>query len=119
MYTATMKGLKPKDVMTLISTLPAHVDVKFGCEKPAAPKAQVLDRVNPEDIVILGSHKGVPREGSLTDIMIKVIEKHEKKHGAGSVTRAMLTDELSAVSDAPGAAISAALKRGVIKGVKL
>ena len=82
------------------------------------PKANgKLARVEPNDFVILGT-PFKRREGTMPDIMIGFIERHEQKHGAGSMTRADLTEKLEEYSDAPGAVITAGLSRGIIKGVK-
>lgn len=120
MYEAKLTGLKPKDVMFLISALPAHVDCKFAQTKQAEPEKKAngkLERVGPNDYLMLGDVSGQRHKGSLTDLIVTKIEKHEKKHGAATMTRSALTEQLTEFSDAPGAAISAALAKGTIKGV--
>lgn len=120
MYEAKLTGLKPKDVMFLISALPAHVDCKFAQAKTvekANGKAPV-GRVNPNTCIMLGKNHAEVQHNSLSDRIVRVLTKHEKKHGAGSMTRSELTDAMSEWSDAPAAAIGAALKRDVIRGVE-
>ena len=120
MYSAKLTGLKPKDVMHLINSLPAHVECKFAQTKvEAPPQANGKDeRVGPEDHIKLGPNTDRNlREGSLSWRIDQMVRKHEVSKGAGSMTRALLTKKLENFSDAPGAAISAALSRGIIAKV--
>ncbi len=120
MYSAKLTGLKPKDVMNLINSMPAHVDIKFAqtqTEAPAKPNGKA-ERIEPNDFVMLGT-PFKRREGTMPDIMCRAIEAFEKKHGQpGCMTRAVLTKRMEKFSDAPGAVITAGLAKGIIKGVK-
>lgn len=120
MYSAKLTGLKAKDVMHLISNMPAHVDCKFAQTPDAAApdlNGAALARVEPSDFVILGK-LFKRRDGTMPCVMVQKIEKYERKHGAGSMTRGILTKQMEEYSDAPGAVITAGLARGIIKGVK-
>lgn len=54
------------------------------------------------------------RKGTLSMRIVKEIEKYEKKHGAGTMPRSDLTAKIEPYSQAPGAAISAAIKHNYI-----
>ncbi len=119
MYQAKLTGLKPKDVLALIESMPSHVDVKFAQmpQEVTVESATAALRIEPHDHIMLGA-PCASRKGSLPNVMINKIERYEKKHGAGSMTRALLTESLSEFTDTPGAVITAGLAKGIIKGVK-
>ena len=122
MYSAKLTGLKPKDVMFLISALPAHVDTKFAQTKPDAPeppkKANGRTSVQLDDNIMLGESKvwATVREGTMSDKLVKEVMEYEKKHGAGEMTKRKLRDTMKKHSGAPDAVIGQALKKGIIVG---
>jgi SOS response regulatory protein OraA/RecX len=89
----TIEKLKPKQLLTLIDSLPfvpIHV-TKNGADEPEVSKKK--GRAGPESKMTLtgkSAQKGSNREAILT-----TFEKLEVKHGIGSVTRKMLREKCS------------------------
>lgn len=91
-YTITIEDLKPKQLLTLIDSLP-FVPMHITKSKEEEPKANGKKKVyaSPDDALSLtgkSAQKGSNREKILT-----TFEKLEVKHGIGSVTRKMFRDE--------------------------
>jgi hypothetical protein len=87
------------------------IEVNGTALKQLAPDS----RVTPQSHIRLGTNREV-NEGTLHDKIIQIVEKYETRNGAGSMTRAELTKALARHSEAPHAAIGAALKSNVITG---
>ena len=118
MYSAKLTGLKPKDVMHLINSLPAHVDVKFAQTQPDAPAKPNGKARNPgmKDAIKLGPNFAKARNETLNGKIVAIVQKYESQHGAGSLHKYKLRDKLKAESAAPEAAINQALSKGIIAG---
>ena len=82
-----------------------------------SPLKSTVTRVNPGTRLMLGPMRHNCLDGSLSDQIVQLVQKHEKKHGAGSLTRGELTEQLEKYSDAPAAAIGSALKKDIIRGI--
>ena len=124
-YTITIAGMRESQMRPILAALQAskltyelqaHVDGEHmtTVNKRANGK---LGRVNPGTRIMLGARRAEFQEGSLSEQIVQLIEKHEKKNGPGSLTRAELTEQLSEYSDAPAAAIGSALKKDIIRGI--
>jgi len=71
-------------------------------------------RIAADEIVLLGDiEEATP--GSLYEKIVQIMQKLENKNGIGTVTKKALSDALGKTSAAPGAAISVARRRGIIK----
>jgi hypothetical protein len=122
MYSAKLTGLKPKDVMFLISNMPIHVDMKFvggprydgGQPQPKA-KANGRTGVKLDDCIMLGDFAKA-RNGTKAHQLVQLVMEFEKDHGAGEMRKRVLRDKMKPHSAAPDAVIGAALKAGIIKG---
>ncbi len=91
-YTITIEDLKPKQLLTLIDSLP-FVPMHISKSKAEEPKANGTKkgRAGPSSkLSLTGKHatKGSNREAILT-----TFEKLEVKHGIANVTRKMLRAE--------------------------
>lgn len=119
MYSAKLTGLKPKDVLHLINTLPTHVDMKVAQTPDETPAAKPNGRsgVQLNDNIMLGNFTSI-REGTMSEKLVQEVMSYEKKHGAGEMTKRKLRDALKKHSGAPDAVVGQALKKGIIKGVK-
>jgi hypothetical protein len=117
MYSAKLVGLKPKDVLHLINTLPAHIDMKVAQtpSEVAVDKPNGRSNVGLDDKIMLGAIEKA-RKGTLKGNLVAEVEQYEKDHGAGEMTKRKLRDKLKAHSAAPDAVVGAALKAGIIKG---
>ncbi len=119
MYSAKLVGLKPKDVMFLISNMPIHVDMKFvggpRYDERETAKPNGRSNVGLDDKIMLGNIEKA-RKGTLKGNLVAEVEQYEKDHGAGEMTKRKLRDKLKAHSAAPDAVVGAALKSGIIKG---
>ena len=118
MYNARLKNLKPKDVLHLISTLPAHVDVKFGSDPIEAPTKANGKARNPgmKDPIKLGPNFAKANNDTLNGKIVAIVTKYEAEHGAGSMHKYQLRDKMKKESAAPEAAINLALSKGIITG---
>lgn len=77
-------------------------------------KVYKTGRIAADEIVLLGNiEEATP--GSLYEKITQIMQRLEKKDGVGSVTKKALSDALGKHSAAPGAAISVARRRGIIK----
>jgi hypothetical protein len=77
-------------------------------------KTHISGRIAADEIVLLGDiEEATP--GSLYEKITQIMQRLEKKDGIGTVTKKMLSDALGKHSAAPGAAISVARRRGIIK----
>lgn len=77
-------------------------------------KVHKTGRIAADEIVLLGNiEEATP--GSLYEKITQIMQRLEKKDGVGSVTKKALSDALGKHSAAPGAAISVARRRGIIK----
>ena len=74
-------------------------------------------RVMPTTRLMLGKNFAAARNESLNGEIVALLQKHEGKHGAGSLTRGELTEQLEEYSDAPAAAIGAAIRQDIIRGI--
>ena len=77
-------------------------------------KTHVSGRIAADEIVLLGNIEEAT-VGSLYEKIIQIMQRLEKKDGIGTVTKRALSDALGKHSAAPGAAISVARRRGIIK----
>lgn len=93
-----------------------HIDSEEAPPKVrgGARKAHKTGRIAADEIVLLGNiEEATP--GSLYEKITQIMQRLEKKDGVGSVTKKALSDALGKHSAAPGAAISVARRRGIIK----
>lgn len=90
-YTMTIENLKPKQLLTLIDSLPfvpIHV-TKNGADEPEVPTKKL--RAGPDSKLTLTGKSAT--KGSNREAVLTTFEKLEVKHGIGSVTRKMLRAE--------------------------
>ena len=118
LYTITVKGLKPKQALSLLESIPdnALVHVRNDTRGESFTKHQNDDkprRVTGDAIVCLTTKKARP-DSRLADVQ-KTLEKLEKKHGVGNVSRDELTEAVAKHSDDAGGDISRALGHGYIE----
>jgi hypothetical protein len=92
-----------------------YIDVEESPKKQGGKrKTHISGRIAANEIVLLGNiEEATP--GSLYEKIMQIMQRLEKKGGVGTVTKAMLSEALSKHSAAPGAAISVARRRGIIK----
>jgi len=79
-----------------------------------ARKVHISGRIAADEIVLLGDIEEATA-GSLYEKITQIMQRLEKKDGIGTVTKKALSEALSKHSAAPGAAISVARRRGIIK----
>ena len=116
MYSLTIIGLKPKQLLALLDVVPPQATIKV--ERPNGPtieKAgkQVGVRINGDTIIGLNPNKS-PRAGTSMAAACLALEKLETKHGPGNVNRDELTEAVAKKDDKPGNTITRALKHGYI-----
>ena len=114
MYSLTIIGLKPKQLLALIDVIPPACSIKV--ERPNGPTIEkaggkVAVRINGETILGLNPNKS-PRPDSAMATACTVLEKLEKDYGPGNVNRDELTEALAKKHDKPGNVITRALKHG-------
>lgn len=91
-----------------------HTDKDDAPKKRGYRKTHNTGRINADEIVLLGDiEEATPN--SLYEKIVQIMQRLEKKDGVGSVTKQALSDALGKTSAAPGAAISVARRRGIIK----
>ena len=110
----TVPGNKLVKLLEQLNGHKVYVESEHVTE--AGSKFVPVARLNSTDIVLL--HETEKATSPLHNTLVDELQKLEKKKGIGTVTRAMLTEALAEYSDAPGAVINAAKKRGIIRGVK-
>ena len=104
-------------LVSLLKGIPSGLTyaVSHTAENGAAKKViKVVKRMNDDTVLTLGDIEKAS-EGTLAHDMCVLIQKHEKKHGIGKgMTRGELVGSMEEYSDAPEAAIKAAINRGII-----
>lgn len=94
-YDITVMGLSKPQVMDLITTITSGT--RFSCIKQKQEEVVVQGKTNgksygrPGDLMSLGGKSAT--KGSKREAVLVTLEKLEKKHGIGTVTRKMLRDE--------------------------
>lgn len=116
MYSLTIIGLKPKQLLDLLDVVPPSCSLKV--ERPNGPTIEKVGkavgvRINGETIIGLNPNKS-PRPGSAMHLACQTLEKLEAKYDPGNVNRDELTEALGKKYDKPGSAITRALKHGYI-----
>jgi hypothetical protein len=91
------------------------LDVEDSAPHTVHPEKFDRTSVSLDDHVILGDISRV-RDDSLAHHLINELQKYEKRHGIGEMTKRKLRDTMKKHSAAPDAVIGMSLKKGVIKG---
>ena len=91
-YALTITGLRPKDVLPLLESLPSHASLSVtNIDQPEVVEDTKPPRTNGNAILSMTGKRA--SKGSVREQVLTVFEKLEKKHGIGAVNRKMLRDD--------------------------
>jgi hypothetical protein len=119
-YFLKLEGMRESQLHAIFPAIQA-AKIKYTLNvedlAPATVHPEEFNRtsVGLDDYVILGDISRV-RDDTLAHHLINELQKYEKRHGIGEMTKRKLRDTMKKHSAAPDAIIGMSLKNGVIKG---